>query len=104
MAPIVTAFAVLVLVACGGGRNPSAEVLADACVSSSDLDAALCDCIAGKASDELSPRAVEFLVASMRGDDRAAELRAELPLQEAIGAGTFITSAPARCAQELREG
>lgn len=94
---------ILVLVACRGqNQDADSRAFVDACLSASNLPRPICECVAGKAQEELTSSGFAFLVASLAGDDAtAARLRSELKIPDAMAAGMFMTSAPGRCAEEL---
>ncbi len=70
----------------------------EACLSSSNIDRPICECTAQKAKRELSPKGFDFVVATLRQDDRrTATLRTEMTIQEMTQAGTFMTRGPAQC-------
>ncbi len=92
-------FCLFCIPACSGSSNNSA--LVNACVETSNLDKSICDCVAKKASEELSENAYAFLVASLTQDTAiATELRGEMDMTEVMQAGMFMTHAPAKCAAE----
>ena len=92
-----------VLSACGGGGGASSsDEFADACEASTNMPREVCECAGEKALAELEPDAVTFLVAMMNEEtDRAEELREKLGVTEAVQAGMFMASGPARCAAEM---
>lgn len=91
----------LVAFACGGGSNTEQE-FTDGCTSSTNLGEAVCECLADRAQETLSPEGVEFLIAGMSGDtEKAEELRGELDVSEAMAAGMFMVNTPATCAGEI---
>lgn len=95
---------VLLLAGCGGGGSPSADEFADACDASMNMPREVCECAGEKAVAELEPDAVSLLVAMMSEEaDRVEELREKLGPTEAVQAGMFLVSGPARCAKELGE-
>lgn len=72
-----------------------------ACVASSNLSQAVCECSARKAKHELSPDGFALLVATLEGDDStAAQLRGKLPVDQTMKAGTFMLRGPSQCAKE----
>jgi len=88
-----------------GGGSGSAKDLIEACLESTNMERPLCECVAKKASEELSPDGVAFLVASLKGDeDAATELRKKLDMSEMVAAGMFMTKAPGQCAAGMGEG
>ena len=87
--------------ACSDRATPSDDEFMQACLSTSNMGEALCECIAGKARAVLSDDGFAFLVASLDDDQKAAdELRSKMPMDEIMQAGMFMTSAPADCASE----
>ncbi len=87
--------------ACAGERRATERELVEACKASSNLQVELCECVAKKAVDELSPKALALLRAGMKGDDeRAAELMEGLSMEEATEAGMMMATASADCAEE----
>ena len=97
----------LALLACSTSNartaaDPDLDRFIKACLASSNLPRAICECTAKKAKDELSANGFAFLTASLGNEEaKAAELRGKLGLQEAMTAGTFMTRGPAACAREL---
>ena len=78
------------------------EAFVEACLSSSNLERAICECCAAKAEAELSPLGFEFLTASLQGDHaKTAQLRGQLQIPEAMKTGMFMVNAPKRCAEEI---
>lgn len=70
-----------------------------ACLESTNFEESVCECMAAKAEKRLSPKSLDFLVASFQKDDEAASrLRAELSFSEFLASGTFMAHAPAECA------
>jgi hypothetical protein len=68
----------------------------------SNLERPIGECAGKKAKERLSPKAFEFLVASLEGDEKkTAKLRTELSVTEAMAADIFMVSGSAQCAQEL---
>jgi hypothetical protein len=101
---VAIATLMLAVVVCGEASAqetapPDLAGFSKACVSSTNLSQAVCDCTAKKAQKELSPNGFDFVVASMGEDkDLTAELRGKLKMQEAMTAGTYMTRGPAACA------
>lgn len=76
------------------------EAFIEACLSSSNIERAICECTAQKAKQELSPQGFAFVIATLRQEDQvAAKLRAEMTIQEMTQAGTFMTRGPVQCVQ-----
>jgi len=97
----------LVAVGCGGGSEGSAdsERLTEICRTTTNMPAGVCDCVGEKASKDLSPDALAFLVASMDKKTEVAEsLRGKLTLEEMTKAGMFFATAPASCAAPAKDG
>jgi hypothetical protein len=101
-------FAVALLgLGCGSGSDKGPEGaaaltqrLATACHATSNMGETICACVAKKAGEDLSPDALEFLVASLeKNEARVAELRGGLSMTDATQAGMFMVTAPAHCAQ-----
>ena len=98
---IVIAMLLFLQTGCSDGAKPSGNEFTQACVSTSNMGEALCECIADKAGTELSDDGFAFLVASLNEDQKTAdELRSKMPMDEMVKAGMFMTSAPATCASE----
>jgi len=80
----------------GGQENRVAEL----CNTTTNMGAELCRCVGDKAESDLSPGALEFLVASLeQQEQRTEKLRGKLSVEELMSAGMFMTSAPAACAK-----
>jgi hypothetical protein len=101
-------FLAVTIAACAEGGQSAASSTArlqTLCETTTNMSASICSCVAKKAGDELSEDARAFLVASMdKQDDRAAELRGKLTLEELTRAGMFFANAPASCARAAAEG
>lgn len=92
------------LVACGGesGGNSTAA-LQNACEAQSNVPPGLCECV-GEESRELSEVELEFVVASLKQDEAAAEAaRGKLGITELTRAGMFFLTASQTCAERLSE-
>jgi len=87
--------------ACGADDPPDyGERLTKACLSNSNMGTEICQCVAEKAKTDLSPAGIQFLVATLEKDSVAAEhQRKQMPLEELVAAGMFMTKAPSACAQ-----
>ena len=93
---LITVALVFSLPACGAGETSD---FVEACLASSNMQRPLCECLAEKASRELSPTGVELLIAGMQNDDEKAEkLRGQLEMPELMETGMFMVNAPAACA------
>ena len=103
---VISAAIALVVAACPGtGGDADVQAFIEACLASTNLPPPICECSAPKASEELSPDAFAFLVATLQGDDqRTEQLRGQLDIGEAMEAGTFMVRVPADCAAELGGG
>ncbi len=78
------------------------EGFIDACLASSDLSRAVCECTAKKATEELSPIGFDFLVATLEKDgEKSLSLRRKLDQAELSAAGMFMSHGPDLCAEEL---
>lgn len=89
----------LLVTACAGAGGFQAEFV-DACTSSTNMDEAVCECMAEKAETDLSEDEREFVLAALKEDEaRTTELRAELGVDGAMRAGMFMTNV-ASCAVE----
>ena len=78
------------------------EEFTKACIASSNLERAICECCGRKAKARLSPLAFEFLIATLQENEtRIEELRPKLSVQEAMEAGMFMVGTPGECAEEL---
>lgn len=70
----------------------------DLCGSTTNMSPEVCRCLGEKAETELSPRAREFLVASLaKQEARVTELRGKLTVEEAMKAGMFMVNGPRAC-------
>ncbi len=86
--------------ACSGGR---VGTFTDTCVTEAKLDQMTCACMAKKASEELSPTGVDFLIATMRKDkEQTGALRSQLDPSEAMPLAMFMPRASAECAPEQK--
>ena len=87
-----------------GERSEANDINAfvKACLSSTNLEEPICECLAKKADERLTPNGFAFLVASMNKDDaETAKLRSQLDMNEKLEAGMFMVNTPAECAEEL---
>lgn len=94
------AFVVALVAGCNkaGGGGGKASRVAELCGSTTNLPAEQCRCIGEKAAADLSPLALDFLVASLeKQEQRVTELRGQLSLEEAMKAGMFMVNAPRAC-------
>lgn len=89
----------LVLLSGIGGCHLQARRFVAACMESTDLSKTACECAERQAREDLSPQAIDFMIATMeKRDERARELREELTLGDMARAGTWMVTAGARCA------
>jgi hypothetical protein len=89
----------LVLLSGIGGCNLQGRRFVAACMESTDLSKTACECAERQAREDLSPKAIDFMIATMeKRDERARELREELTLGDMARAGTWMVTAGARCA------
>ena len=87
-----------------GESNSANELVAftTACVSSYNMGDDICNCLAGKADERLTPIGFAFLIASMNDDDeKIAELRPQLSMSDSLETGMFMVNTPAECAQVI---
>ena len=73
-----------------------------ACLSSTNLGARICKCVAQKADEKLTPVGFAYLVASLSLDNaKAAKLQSKLEMSEMADAGMFMVNTPQECMKEL---
>ena len=73
-----------------------------ACGSSYNLGNSVCECLANKADERLTPIGFAFLVASMNNDDKeTARLRSKLEMFETMEVGMFMVNTPEECSEEM---
>lgn len=101
----VLLISVFILALNGYGESSGANdinAFVKACGSSTNLEGPLCECLAKKADERLTPRGFAFLIASMNHDDeKTAKLRIKLEISEAMEAGMFMVNTPGQCAGEM---
>lgn len=101
----VLLISIFTLVSNGYGDSSGANdinAFAKACGSAYNLGGPICDCLAKKADQELTPLGFAFLVASMNHDDeKTAKLRGKLEMSEAMEAGMFMVNSPKHCSEEM---
>ena len=69
-----------------------------ACLSSYNWEEPLCECVAEKADERLTPNGFAFLVATMNNDEaKAKELASQLDMNEKLEAGMFMVNTPQEC-------
>lgn len=82
-----------------GACNPQGRRFVAACMKSTELSKTACECAERQAREDLSPTAIDFMIATMeKRDERARELREKLTLRDMARAGTWMVTAGARCA------
>lgn len=82
----------------GGDSVGKANRVAELCGTTTNMGAAVCRCIGEKAETELKGETHELLIAMLeKQDQRSAELRAKLPVQEVMKAGMFMVNTPKTC-------
>ena len=73
-----------------------------ACLSSYNWEEPLCECVAEKADERLTPNGFAFLVATMNNDEaKIAELRDQIDMNEKLDAGMFMVNTPQECGDVL---
>ncbi len=78
------------------------NAFAKACGSAYNLGGPICECLAKKADERLTPDGFAFLVATMNNDDeKAGKLRSKLEVNEAMQAGMFMVNTPNECSGEV---
>ncbi len=93
----------LALNSCGesSGTNDK-KAFGKACDASYNLGRSVCECLAKKADERLTPIGFAFLVASMNNDDeKTTKLRSKLEMSEAMEAGMFMVNTPTECVEEM---
>lgn len=90
---------VLMVAATGyAGAQDTTEDVTAACLASSNMPQAICDCI-GQRSTDLSPDQRGFYVATLNGDAAETErLRGVLEFAELSEVITFVRTSPTECA------
>ena len=98
---LVTSVFILTLI--GYGERSEADdinAFVQACLSSYNWEEPLCECVAEKADERLTPNGFAFLVATMSKDEaKIAELRDQLDMNEKLEAGMFMVNTPQECGQ-----
>ena len=101
--------AALVLVGCSdsGGSTSDSERnrMVEACLSTTNNERPMCECVADLARDELTPESFAMLLATFEENDaRAAQLRGQLSVEETMQSGMFTVNAFGRCARSMSGG
>lgn len=103
----VLLISVFILAMNGYGESSGANdinAFVKACDSAYNLGVPICECLAKKADERLTPIGFAFLVASMNNDDKeTAKLRSKLEMSEAMKTGMFMVNTPKECAEEIGE-
>jgi len=88
---------------CAGAGGFQAEFV-DACTTSTNMEAAICECMAEKAEADLNENEREFVLAALQEDEaRTEELRSELGVDGAMRAGMFMTNVASCAVEEMGE-
>jgi len=100
MRRVLIGSAVLLLAACGGDGGIHDE-LVQQCDKQLNVGTEMCECIADKADEDLTPEGRKFVLASLQDDKAGADaIRPTLGFEELVKAGMFMVNAPAQCAAE----
>jgi hypothetical protein len=87
--------------ATGKVRGDAAETLIEECHVQLEMSANACDCIGGKARDELSPQQQDFVAAQVTDNQAAVqELQSQMTIEEMTQAAEWMMSAPAACEEQ----
>ena len=101
--PVFLVISIFVLTLIGYGERCEANdihAFVQACLSSYNWEKPLCECVAEKADERLTPNGFAFLVATMKKDDaKTAELRDQLDMNEKLEAGMFMVNTPQECVE-----
>jgi hypothetical protein len=99
----VFVISIFILVLIGYGERSEANdinAFVQACLSEYNWDEALCECVAEKADERLTPNGFAFLVATMNNDEATiAELRDQLDMNEKLEVGMFMVNTPQECGE-----
>ena len=72
-----------------------------ACLTASNMPEAMCTCMSGKATANLTENGRDFLIATLNEDtDRVIALRGQMSLTEMSQSGMFMVNASTECAAE----
>ena len=101
--PMFLVISIFILALIGYGERCEANdinAFVQACLSSYNWDEPLCECVAEKADERLTPNGFAFLVATMNNDEaKVAELRDQLDMNEKLDAGMFMVNTPQECGE-----
>ena len=99
--PMFLVISIFILMLIGYGERCEANdinAFVQACLSSYNWEEPLCECVAEKADERLTPNGFAFLVATMNKDEaKTAELRDQLDMNEKLEAGMFMVNTPQEC-------
>jgi len=101
--PMFLVISIFILALIGYGERCEANdinAFVQACLSSYNWDEPLCECVAEKADERLTPNGFAFLVATMNNDEaKVAELRGQLDMNEKLEVGMFMVNTPQECGE-----
>ena len=101
--PVFLVISIFILALIGYGERCEANdinAFVQACLSSYNWEEPLCECVAEKADERLTPNGFAFLVATMNNDEaKVAELRDQLDMNEKLDAGMFMVNTPQECGE-----
>ena len=101
--PMFLVISIFILALIGYGERCEANdinAFVQACLSSYNWEEPLCECVAEKADERLTPNGFAFLVATMNNDEaKVAELRDQLDMNEKLEAGMFMVNTPQECGE-----
>ena len=103
--PLFLVISIFIVVLIGYGVRCEANdinAFVQACLSRYNWEEPLCQCVAEKADERLTPNGFAFLVATMNEDwARTEELRDQMDMNERADAGMFFVNAPQECGDVL---
>ena len=103
--PVFLVISIFTLALIGYGERCEANdinAFVQACLSSYNWEEPLCECVAEKADERLTPNGFAFLVATMNKDwAKTEELRDQMDMNEKTDAGMFFVNAPQECGDVL---
>ena len=101
--PMFLVISIFILALIGYGERCEANdinAFVQACLSSYNWEEPLCECVAEKADERLTPNGFAFLVATMNNDEaKVAELRSQLDMNEKLEVGMFMVNTPQECGE-----
>ena len=99
--PMFLVISIFIISLIGYGERCEANdinAFVQACLSSYNWEEPLCECVAEKADERLTPNGFAFLVATMNKDEaKAKELASQLDMNEKLEAGMFMVNTPQEC-------